>query len=69
VSYVSHDPFKFVTASVPSALVAAAVYALITVAVVRPAGRGGYLTGTPRREPASGRLTDGVGAGGPGSAG
>jgi len=45
VSYVSHDPFKYVTASVPSAVVAAAVYAIVTVAAVRPAGRGGYLPG------------------------
>ena len=45
VTYVSHDPFKWVTASVPSAVVAALVYALVTVVAVRPAGRGGYLPG------------------------
>jgi len=66
VTYVSHDPFKWVTASVPSALVAAAVYALVTVAVVRPAGRGGYAAGVgdepaAARIPQQGRTPDGVG--------
>lgn len=42
VTYVSHDPFKWVTASVPAALVAAVAYGLVTMLVVRPAGRGGY---------------------------
>jgi NCS1 family nucleobase:cation symporter-1 len=71
VSYESHDPFKWVTASVPAALVAALVYALVTVVAVRPAGRGGYLTaGTASGRPAaaaSGSVADGVGARGPGS--
>ncbi|MFZ2503639.1 MAG: cytosine permease, partial [Nocardioides sp.] len=41
-TYVARDPFSLVGASLPAALVAALVFAIVTVAVVRPAGRGGY---------------------------
>lgn len=64
VTYAAHDPFKWVTASVPSAIVAAAVFAIVTVAVVRPSGRGGYQS-APQELPAApraGRTSDGVGA-------
>jgi NCS1 family nucleobase:cation symporter-1 len=44
VTYVSHNTglFKWISASVPSLLLAAAVYAVITAAVVKPLHRGGY---------------------------
>jgi NCS1 family nucleobase:cation symporter-1 len=34
--------YDFLTASLPTAVVAGAVYALITLLVVKPAGKGGY---------------------------
>jgi NCS1 family nucleobase:cation symporter-1 len=42
VSYASNTPYDYLTASLPTALVAGVVYALITVLVVKPAGKGGY---------------------------
>lgn len=41
-SYAIHDPFSFIGASLPAAAVAAVVHVLLTMLVVRPAGRGGY---------------------------
>ncbi len=41
-SYAIHEPFSFVGASLPSAIVAAAVHVGLTQALVRRAGRGGY---------------------------
>ena len=43
LSYESHGPYRFVTASLPSALSAAAAFVLITKLLVIPAGRGGYV--------------------------
>lgn len=42
VSYASHSPYDYLTASLPTALVSGIVYALITIAVNKPAGKGGY---------------------------
>jgi nucleobase:cation symporter-1, NCS1 family len=42
VSYVSHDPYEYVSASIPSAVVAAIVYAAFTRLLILPARRGGY---------------------------
>jgi NCS1 family nucleobase:cation symporter-1 len=41
-SYAIHEPFSFVGASLPSAVVAAVVHGLLTVVFVRRAGKGGY---------------------------
>ncbi len=41
-SYVAREPFSLVGASLPAAAVAAVVFAVVTVAVIRPSGRGGY---------------------------
>lgn len=45
--YTIRDPFALVGASIPAALVSAAVYALVTVLVVKPMGKGGYTDATP----------------------
>lgn len=42
ITYESHGPFAVLTASLPSATAAGLLYGLLTVAVVIPAGRGGY---------------------------
>lgn len=42
ITYVSHGPFRVLTASLPSAAAAGLLYWMLTVAVVIPAGRGGY---------------------------
>jgi NCS1 family nucleobase:cation symporter-1 len=42
VTYESHGPYRFVTASLPAALAAAVIYAAVTKLVVIPAGWGGY---------------------------
>lgn len=42
ISYASHFPYQYVSASIPSALVAGAVYVACTLLFVIPAGRGGY---------------------------
>lgn len=42
LTYESHFPYQYVSASFPSAFVAGAVYLLMTKWVVFPAGRGGY---------------------------
>ncbi len=41
-TYVSRAPYEYLTASLPTALVGALAYLLVTVLVVRPAGRGDY---------------------------
>jgi len=41
-SYVTHEPFSWLGASLPTAAVAALVHLAVTQLVVRPAGRGGY---------------------------
>lgn len=42
LTYQSHFPYQYVSASFPSALVAAVVYLLVTRWLVLPSGRGGY---------------------------
>ena len=42
VSYASHWPYEFVTASLPTAAVGGLVYLLVTLVLVKPAGKGGY---------------------------
>ena len=42
VSYASHWPYDFVTASLPTAAVGGLVYLLVTLVLVKPAGKGGY---------------------------
>ncbi|MDI6910365.1 cytosine permease [Nocardioides sp.] len=44
-TYVIREPFSFLGASLPAALVAAVVHAVLTVTLIRRAGRGGYRTG------------------------
>jgi NCS1 family nucleobase:cation symporter-1 len=51
VSYESHAPFQYVSATLPSAFLAAAGYWLVTKLVVIPAGKGGYAEAEPRTEP------------------
>ncbi len=50
-TYSIREPFTLFGASIPAALVAAAVYVVLTLLVVRPSGRGGYApaatAGTP----------------------
>ena len=41
-SYAIREPFSFIGASLPAAVVAAVVHAVLTVALVRRAGKGGY---------------------------
>lgn len=50
--YTIREPFSLVGASLPAALVAAAVYALVTVVLVKPMGKGGY--DAPATSPARG---------------
>ncbi len=42
ITYSSHEPYQFVTASLPTTLVSAIVYIMVTRLVVIPYGRGGY---------------------------
>ena len=42
VTYASRAPYDYLTASLPTAVVAGVVYALVTVLLVRPSGKGGY---------------------------
>lgn len=42
LTYASHWPYQFVTASLPTALVGGIVYYLATRLLVQPAGKGGY---------------------------
>lgn len=42
LTYVSHWPYQFLTASLPTALVGGVVYYVLTKALVQPAGKGGY---------------------------
>ena len=42
VSYASRSPYEYLTASLPTAVISGLVYWLVTVAVVKPAGKGGY---------------------------
>jgi NCS1 family nucleobase:cation symporter-1 len=42
ISYAVNEPFTILGASLPAAVLSAVTYAIITVAVVKPAGKGGY---------------------------
>jgi NCS1 family nucleobase:cation symporter-1 len=42
VSYASHSPYEYVTASLPTVIIAGAVHALLTLLLVKSAGKGGY---------------------------
>jgi nucleobase:cation symporter-1, NCS1 family len=42
VTYASHWPYEYVTASLPTALVGGVVYLIVTLLVVKPAGKGDY---------------------------
>ena len=39
---MAQRPYDYLTASLPTAVVAGVVYALITVLLVKPSGKGGY---------------------------
>lgn len=42
LSYASHVPYEYLTASLPTALAGGLVYVLATLWIVQPAGKGGY---------------------------
>ena len=42
ISYASHAPYEYLTASLPTAVIGALVYVLATKLIVQPAGKGGY---------------------------
>ena len=42
ITYASHPPYEYLTASLPTALIGALVYVLATVLFVQPAGKGDY---------------------------
>ncbi len=42
ITYESHGPYRFLTASLPASLLAAVAYVVVTRLIVIPAGRGGY---------------------------
>lgn len=42
ITYASRTPYELLTASLPTALVGGLVYLVVTLAIVRPAGKGGY---------------------------
>lgn len=42
VTYASRAPYDVLTASLPTAVVSGIVYAVVTLVVVKPAGKGGY---------------------------
>ncbi|HEX5771015.1 MAG TPA: cytosine permease [Nocardioidaceae bacterium] len=50
-SYAIREPFSFIGASLPAAVVAAVVHAVLTVALVRRAGKGGYPVRRASTEP------------------
>jgi len=42
ITYESRWPYDYLTAALPTAVVGGVVYALITLLVVKPAGKGRY---------------------------
>jgi NCS1 family nucleobase:cation symporter-1 len=42
LTYVSHSPYDFTTASLPTIVIAGIVHILATKTIVKPAGKGGY---------------------------
>lgn len=47
VSYVSHGPFRYLSATLPAAVASGAVYAVLTRLIVIPSGRGDYRSRRP----------------------
>jgi nucleobase:cation symporter-1, NCS1 family len=44
ITYASRTPYEYLTASLPTAVVSGLVYWIVTVTVVKPAGKGAYTT-------------------------
>jgi NCS1 family nucleobase:cation symporter-1 len=42
LTYASRSPYEILTASLPAALAGGVIYWIVTVAVIKPAGKGGY---------------------------
>lgn len=42
VTYASRSPYEFLTASLPTAVIAGVAFAIVTLIVNKPAGKGGY---------------------------
>ena len=42
VTYASHWPYEYLTASLPTAFVGGLVYLIVTLLIVKPAGKGDY---------------------------
>ena len=42
VTYASHWPHEYLTASLPTAFVGGLVYLIVTLLIVKPAGKGDY---------------------------
>jgi nucleobase:cation symporter-1, NCS1 family len=42
ISYASHSPYEYLTASLPTAVVAGFAYWVLTVVWIKPSGKGGY---------------------------
>lgn len=42
LTYVSRSPYEILTASLPTAVVGGLVYLIVTLAVIKPAGKGGF---------------------------
>jgi NCS1 family nucleobase:cation symporter-1 len=47
LTYESHGPFRFLTASLPAVVVAASVFVALTILFIVPAKRGAYELGSP----------------------
>jgi NCS1 family nucleobase:cation symporter-1 len=58
LTYESHGPYRFMTASLPTTLLSALVYIALTRLVVARAGRGGYASGAEERVEARGEPLD-----------
>jgi NCS1 family nucleobase:cation symporter-1 len=42
LTYVSHSPYDYTTATLPTLVVSGLIHIIVTLAVVKPAGKGGY---------------------------
>jgi NCS1 family nucleobase:cation symporter-1 len=42
ITYASNTPYEYLTASLPTALVGGLVHVLVTLIIVKPAGKGDY---------------------------
>jgi NCS1 family nucleobase:cation symporter-1 len=43
LTYESHEPYRYLTASLPSAFMSGCIYVVLTRLFIIPAGRGGYV--------------------------